>query len=103
MTKCVICEQRPANGGGFCAQCGNRIDAERKAKAKNEPRYFLTYRGEVVGLFPNGGKVLRARLLRRSAEKLPRGKTVNLDHYCEGYSREVIKRFKACVLQLAHA
>ncbi|MBU1067011.1 hypothetical protein KKE60_04460 [Patescibacteria group bacterium] len=103
MTKCVICEQRPANGGGFCVQCGNRIDAERKAKAKNEPRYFLTYRGEVVGLFPNGGKVLRARLLRRSAEKLPKGKTVNLDHYCVGYSRDIIKRFKSCVLHLSHA
>ena len=103
MTKCVICEKRPANGGGFCAPCGNRIESGRKAKAKNEPRYFLTYRGNVVGLFPNGERKLRARLLSRSVERLPKGKTVNLDHYCEGYSREVIKRFKACVLQLAHA
>jgi len=102
MTKCVICGQRPANGHeGRCVQCHSKIVAMGKRPV--QPQYFLTYRGSVVGLYPNGDKTLKPRLLNRSVEHLPKGKTINLDHYCVGYSREVIKRFKACVLQLAHA
>ncbi len=101
MTKCVICEKRPANGNGRCVQCAGKI--AKMSKRKEQPRHFLTYRGHVVGLYPNGGKQLIPRLLGRSAEYLPKGKTIDLNHYCVEYSREVIKRFKACVLQLAHA
>ena len=101
MTKCVICEERPANGDGRCVQCSGKIASMSRRKV--EPQYFLTYRGDVVGLYPNGDKTLKPRLLGRSAEHLPKGKTIDLNHYCQGYSREVIKRFKACVLQLAHA
>jgi hypothetical protein len=103
MTKCVICERRPAKENGFCTPCGNKIDAERNARRKNQPRHFLTYRGHVVGLFSDGNGTLKGQLLRRNPEKLPRKKTINLNIYCEGYTREIIKRFKACVLQLAHA
>ena len=101
MTKCVICEKRPANGNGQCVECSGKI--AKMGKRKEQPRHFLTYRGHVVGLYPNGDKALKPRLLGRSAEHLPKGKTIDLNHYCPGYSREVIKRFKACVLQLAHA
>lgn len=101
MTKCVICEQRPANGDGRCVQCAGKI--AKMSKRTVQPRHFLTYRGHVVGLYPNGDKTLKPRLLGRSAEHLPKGKTIDLNRYCSGYSREVIKRFKACVLQLAHA
>ena len=99
--KCVICERRPAKGNGHCVQCAGKIAKMRRRKV--EPRHFLTYRGHVVGLYPNGDKTLKPRLLTRSAEHLPKGKTLDLNRYCEGFSREVIKRFKACVLQLAHA
>ena len=101
MTKCVICEQRPAKGDGRCVQCAGKI--AKMSKRQEQPRHFLTYRGHVVGLYPNGGKQLKPRLLGRSAEHLPKGKTIDLNHYCTGYSREIIKRFKACVLQLAQA
>ncbi len=101
MTKCVICKKRPANGDGRCPQCAGRITS--MSKRIEQPRHFLTYRGYVVGLYPNGGKQLIPRLLGRNAEHLPKGKTIDLNHYCQGYSREVIKRFKACVLHLAHA
>ena len=103
MVKCIICERRPANGSGFCVQCGNKISAERKARAKNEPRYFLTYRGHVVGLFANGNGTLIPRLLKRSPDRLPKRKTINLNVYCEGYTRQKIKEFKACTLKLALA
>ena len=101
MTKCVICEERPANGNGRCVQCAGKIT--KMSKRTVEPQYYLTYRGHVIGLYPDSDKTLKPRLLTRSDKHLPKGKTVDLNHYCEGYSREVIKRFKACILQLAHA
>ena len=103
MTKCAICERRPAKTGGICSHCGNRIAAESNAKAKNVPQHFLTYRDNVVGLYSNGNRTLKARLLRRSAEHLPKRQTIDLNRYCSGYTREMIKRFKACVLKLSQA
>jgi len=103
MTKCIICEQRPSRKGGYCANCASKIEAANRRRNDNKPAYFLTYQGHVVGLFRNGKETLIAKLLMRSAEHLPKRNTIDLNHYCEGYSREQIKRFKACVLHLAHA
>ena len=88
MTKCVICDKRPANNGGYCAPCGNYIESMRKARANNQPRHFLTYRGHVVGLYPVGEGRLKPRLLKRSAEHLPKRKTLDLNVYCDGFTRE---------------
>ncbi len=99
--KCVICELRPAKTNGRCTHCADKIGKMSNRTA--QPKHFLTYKGSVVGLYPNGGKQLKPRLLKRSAEHLPKTKTIDLNVYCVGYSREVIKRFKACVLQLAQA
>ncbi len=96
---CVICEHRPAKDKGFCNQCAGKIS--KMGKRTNQPRYFLTFRGHVVGLYPNGG-TLKPRLLARSDEHLPKDKTVNLNKYCTGYTREQIKKFKSCILQLAN-
>ena len=103
MVKCIICEQRPEREDGLCAHCASKLHAERKAKANGKPRYYLTYQGDVVGLFTNGNGTLKARLLKRSADKLPKRNTIDLNRYCYGYSRQQIKGFKACVLQLANA
>jgi len=103
MVACVICEQRPANGNGFCHNCDSKLESQRKRKNGNQPKHFLTYRGHVVGLFPDGGDTLKARLLKRSPLGLPRGKTLDLNHYCEGFTRAQVKEFKACVLRLASA
>ena len=99
--KCVICNRRPARTEkGYCANCNSKIEAETKHKAVEQPQKFLTYQGIVVGLFPNGNHKLVAKLLRRSAEGLPKDRTLDLNRYCEGYSRKVIKSFKACCLKL---
>ena len=103
MTKCVICDERPARSEGTCNNCSLKLKAEYRRKAKVEAKHFLTYKGHVVGLFPNGDGMLSARLLRRSAEKLPKRKTLDLNTYIEGFNRDQIKRFKACVLRLANA
>ena len=104
MAKCIICDRRPAaNGRGWCAICTAQIEAEqRRRRQREEATNYLHYRGHVVGLFPNGNGTLVARLLpTKSLASIPKKHTIDLDHYCEGYTREQIKRFKATVLRLA--
>ena len=103
MIKCVICNQRPARDGGYCVNCSAKIAAERGRKRLQEPVKFLTYRGFVVGLYRNGDRTLEARLLKRNPDLLPKKKTLDLNRYVEGFTRERIKAFKACILKLANA
>jgi len=103
MEKCVICEKRPASKGGYCANCAAHVEAEGRHREVQKPAKFLTYRGNVVGLFPNGDRTLRARLLLLNPDNLPKTKTLDLNTYLEGFTREQIKRFKACVLKLTNA
>ena len=104
MAKCVICEQRPAKkDNGQCSVCADKIEAANNKRKPAQPVKFLTYRGHVVGLYPDGKGKLKGRLLKRKAENLPKSKTINLNIYCEGYSRAMIKSFKASVLMLANA
>ena len=103
MTKCVICEKRPARLKGLCVNCSDRFEAERGRKKADRPVKFFTYRGYVVGLYPNGDRTLRAKLLKRNPDNLPKNKTLDLNRYIEGFTREQVKRFKACILQLANA
>jgi len=101
--KCLICETRPALKSGYCANCTAKMEAEERARAHDQPVKFLTYRGHVVGLYPSGNGTLKARLETRSDTSLPKCRTLDLNTYLEGYDRDMIKRFKACVLKLAHA
>ena len=102
--KCPIFDQRPINGGGrFCAICADKLAAERRLNRLGQPQRFLTYRGHVVGLFRNGGGNLSPRLLRRTAKYLPQCRTLDLNTYLDGFSRNQIKTFKRCILSLAAA
>jgi len=103
MVRCIVCERRPAKTDGFCAQCISKLDAQRLARVNGQPKFFLTYKGDVVGLFGNGDGKLAPRLLKRSPGYLPKRKTLDLNRYCEGYTRETIKAFKTCVKRLALA
>ena len=102
MTKCIICGKRPADDSCVCHNCQSKIDSYARASKSPEAKYFLIYRGSVVGLYSDGQGKLKAKLLSRNPDKLPKFRTLNLDGYCQGYSREQIKRFKSCVLSLAH-
>ena len=98
---CVVCESRPANKGVYCHNCAQKLEAEkRKAKAQ-QPVKFATYRGNVIGFYPNGGGTLVPRLLQRKAEGLPKNKTLDLNTYIEGFTREQVKKIKSTILQLA--
>ena len=103
MGKCIICGWRPAGDNHFCNNCNQKVQSEKQKKNGKQPVKFLTYRGSVVGLYPNGAGRLTPRLLKRSPEHLPKTKTLDLNTYIDGFTREDIKGFKRCVLQLANA
>lgn len=104
MRKCIICDRGPARTEkGYCLNCHNAIEAEkRRLTLQREPVKFISYRGHVVGLYRNGDALV-ARLLKRDPEKLVKSKTIDLNKYCPGFTREQIKKMKRCVLHLAHA
>lgn len=98
MVKCVVCEQRPAHDGPYCSNCFSRLASERLKNGKNgKPVKFLHYRGNIVGLVPNGNGGYFTISVKRSLKGIPKSRLIDLDHYCEGYSREIIKRFKAAI------
>ena len=98
---CAICNHRPkANGGRYCANCQAKLDKEKRRNQAEKPVKFATYRGHVVGFYRRDG-VLVPRLLGRKPEGLPKGKTLDLNHYIEGFTREQVKNLKSAILQLA--
>ena len=102
--KCPICDRRPINGNGrFCGICSDKLAGERRRSRSGQPQKFLTYRGHVVGLYRNGGGNLSPRLLKRTAKYLPQCRTLDLNTYLDGFSRDKIKTFKRCILSLAAA
>jgi len=90
---------------GYCVNCASKLDAERHKRAtqSDKPVKFLTYRGFVVGLYRNGSGKLTSKLLKSNPANLPKARTLDLNRYCEGYTRDTIKAFKRCILQLANA
>lgn len=98
---CAICNHRPrANGSRYCSNCQAKMDKEKRLRRVEKPVKFATYRGYVVGFYRRDG-VLVPRLLRRKPEGLPKGKTLDLNHYIEGFTREQVKNLKSAILQLA--
>lgn len=105
--QCVICEVRPAmKGGAYCHTHQAQIEAERKARRGNRDWWrgafkFAVWRGVGVAFMPNGEKgVYQPKALPASAlGHLPKGKTINLDGYVNGLSREQVKRIKRAILQ----
>lgn len=100
--QCIICERRPANTDkGYCNNCDAKITADRNSRQSPKPEKYLHYRGTVVGLFGNGNGGYHAELLSRSIDNIPKCRLIDLDHYCDGYTREQVKRFKRCCLRLS--
>jgi len=101
MAKCLICEKHSASDNGFCHNCGDKLKSQRVQKQAKQAYRFLTYRGDVVGLYQNGGGKFVAILLKRDPAGLPKGKTLDLNEYLPGFTREQVKKFKTTVLKLA--
>jgi hypothetical protein len=108
--KCVICETRPAMAQSpYCNQCHSRIqrDSDERDNRKETPRYYLHYRGIVIGLYPIGeceDRQLHYRAQREHSdlENIPKSRVINIDQYQHGYTRDQIKKFKAACLSLGN-
>lgn len=101
MSKCIICNVKPASKGYLCYNCQQKIEAERRRRQnKAKPERYLLYRGNVVGLFSNGDNSLSPKLLNCNPKSLPKSKVLNLDTYLPGFTRDQIRRFKKAVKQV---
>jgi len=107
--KCIICESRPVAKGqkaGYCKQCSDQLEAAKRTRSGQVEVYkYLTYRGVVIALKPSnkegGMQMYNAERVFKNPDTLPKGKTVNLNTYCEGYDRKQIKKFKALFARCA--
>ncbi len=98
---CLLCEHRPAKAGcGFCANCQQKVDSLRNGANHEQAFKFVTYQGHVVGFYRSGGDKLIPRLLQRNPEHLPRCRTIDLNTYVDGFTREQVKKLKACIKSL---
>lgn len=99
---CAICDRRPpAPGGRFCNNCQAKLDKEARRRKGEQPFKFATYQGHVVAFYEQEG-VYHPRLLKRKPEGLPKGKTLDLNHYIEGFTRDQVKKLKSAILQLVN-
>jgi hypothetical protein len=119
--KCLICEKRPRSKGLYCNNCNQKVAAEQSRRIKDKPDRYLQYKGQWVGLYADGVDEEGQRLFkpkylgyaplpepgakdkigRLLKSKYPLAKTLNLDVYLPGYTREQVKRMKAVVLKLS--
>ena len=124
-SKCFVCETRPRqNDSRFCSPCSDRIAADIRSKQKPQADKYLHYRGHWIGLFANGTDedgiaTFKAKYLcyaplpapeemnaylrhgiRPKSPKFRLAKTLNLDKWIEGFTRQQIKLLKAGVKRL---
>ena len=96
--KCLICEVRPRyKDSKYCHNCGKQLEPESRQKRDKQAFRYLVYQGNAVGLFKNGGNTYKPELLRRSSDRLPKSKTINLERYCPGFTRAQIKKMKRAI------
>jgi len=102
--KCLACGVRPAIRGCFCANCQQKMEADKASRAPEKPWLYAGYRGDILGFFRNGQGVSTPRLLGITAKwkdgtgwiyPVPKSRLINLDTYCPGFSREQIKKLKS--------
>ena len=119
--KCFLCVYRPQpldrRYGLYCHQCWQKVEAA-KARAKERsrqrksylPQYalFAHWKGHTVGYRPtgsNGHTLYQAVYLPNvtAPDKLPKGKLVNLNVFCPGWTRNQVKMFKRDITHLKKA
>jgi len=102
--KCVICGRRTKDGATYCQQHQRQLDCQRAAeRSRKRAKAFkyACYQGHVVGFFPSNGGKLKPGYVGMSLHGIPKGKLINLDDYCPGFTREQIKHIKAVILSLS--
>lgn len=114
---CPICAHRPKVKDSMrCRVCERRlIRARAEEKARREwwraalkglppdAKPFAVWRGYGVAFLSaqGGGRIARPLTVTES-RAVPKGRTLLLDTYCDGYTREQVKRIKRAILQAHH-
>lgn len=106
-SKCVICDVKPSQTEkGYCHNCNAKIEA-MKSNRKPEAHRYITFKGVVIGCFPKGKptkdtpQMYDAVKLHVDPDRLPKRKTINLNTYCEGYTRDQVKKFKRVIARMS--
>jgi hypothetical protein len=99
--KCLICEVRPASEQGYCKHCISQIEAEKRRKIQPQPFRYVTYQGITFEFHNGNGHKLTPVLTTRNPETLPQKLLINLNQYCEGFTREQVKKLKRLCLSFA--
>jgi hypothetical protein len=104
--KCLICEYRPAQDGSpYCHNCKQKIVAETASQQRETPEKYLYYRGNWVGMYRVSSDTLKPQYLGyapiEKKPKYPLNRTLNLDGYLVGFTRDQIRKLKRCILQLS--
>lgn len=115
---CSLCGKRPAaKGNTRCNVCIRAIEAIHKADKERRNGYhkafrYAVWKGMGVAFVPNGKagtfkvvalpqSVATSRFERgkRKGElsKLPKARTIDLDKFCHGYTREQVKKLKLAI------
>ena len=101
--KCLICEHRPARNGYACPICNQQIEKETRrremAKADDKPLLYATWRGMSVG-FVMQGSITATTFKAIRVNKVPSRGTINLDGYCQGYTRGQVRKMKSAIIAL---
>lgn len=110
MHTCLFCERRfrlrPDGERMRCFQCKRAQEARRAQEAKDRLCWrkglyrVLRYRGHLVGLYERPGGEYHPSPLAVAVASVPKGITLNLDTYLDGFTREQVKKMKATVKRL---
>jgi hypothetical protein len=92
---------RPSNGQSYCQYCTAQIEAEKRRKQKPQPFRYVTYQGTTIEFHSVGKGVFKAQYCGRNPDTLPQKLLINLDKWCEGFTREQVKKLKRQVLSFA--
>jgi len=99
--KCLICGVRPSNGQSYCKHCAAQIEADKRRKQKPKTFRYVTYQG-VTFEFRNGKNgTFIPHYTSHNPDTLPQKLLINLNEYCEGFTREQVKKLKRLCLSFA--
>lgn len=104
---CLICQKHTVRvlykGRSECPTCAKRWDTEdkrrREAKQQAKPWKWLSWKGMTVAVYLVGeGLEQRCKASTSWHGDIATSRLINLDLWCDGYTREQVKAMKSMVL-----
>jgi hypothetical protein len=92
---------RPSNRQSYCKQCTAQIEAEKRRKQKPRAFRYATYQGTTIEFHAVGKGVFKPQFCGVNPDTLPQKLLINLNKWCEGFTREQVKKLKRQCLSFA--